>query len=208
MEQEPEKPSTPAIPPPNLSPPPPPPPSPLDGVPSSIPPLTPPPLAPGDPAVKINIRDGSQSDDDQAAAAGIPPFNTRAIALLIDVVVVIGINITLAMLLPHFARSLVWLTGAAYMILRDSLPFLGGQSVGKKAMKIKVVTLDDKPITGNWEAAVIRNLILVIPPLGLIELFILLTREDKPDRGRRLGDEWAKTKVINVPPPPVEENPV
>ncbi len=127
--------------------------------------------------------------------------------MLIDIVVVIGINITLTMLLPGFATKLAWLTGIAYMLLRDSLPFLGGQSIGKKAMKIKAVTLDDKPLTGKWEAAVVRNLILVIPPLGLIELFILLTREDKPDRGRRLGDEWAKTKVILAPDPPKEENP-
>jgi hypothetical protein len=32
--------------------------------------------------------------------------------------------------------------------------------------------------------------------MPLVELFVLLTREDKPERGRRLGDEWAKTKVI------------
>ncbi len=160
----------------------------------------------GDPPVIVKIREGSDPDED-LVFGGIPPFNTRAIAMLIDLVVVIGINIALVMLLPNFASSLAWLTGAAYLIVRDSLPFLGGQSIGKKAMKIKVVKLDDQPITGNWEAAVLRNLILVIPLLGLIELFILLTREDKPDRGRRLGDEWAKTKVIFAPDFPKEEDP-
>jgi len=175
---------------------------------SRPPPVTPPPPMPGDPPVKVKIRDGSEGDEDELAAGSPPPFNTRVIAMLIDCVVVIGINITLTMLLPGFATKIAWLAGVAYMLLRDSMPFLGGQSIGKKAMKIRAVTLDDKPLTGNWEKAVIRNLILVIPPLGLIELFILLTREDKPDRGRRLGDEWAKTKVVNVPPPPVEENPV
>ncbi|MEO5715515.1 MAG: RDD family protein [Luteolibacter sp.] len=204
---EPEKPTTPAIPPPNLSKQPPPPSSPMDALISSRPPvIPPPPPVSGEPPVKVKILDGSEPDED-SAAGGIPPFNTRAVAMLIDIVVVIGINITLTMLLPGFATKLAWLSGIAYMILRDSIPFLGGQSIGKKAMKIKAVTLDDKPLTGNWEAAVVRNLILVIPPLGLIELFILLTREDKPDRGRRLGDEWAKTKVILVPTPPVEENP-
>jgi hypothetical protein len=44
----------------------------------------------------------------------------------------------------------------AYFVTRDSLPFLGGQSVGKKAMKLTVVTLDDKSLSGNWEPAVIR----------------------------------------------------
>ena len=179
----------------------------MDAMPSSRPPvISPPPRPPGEPPVKVKIRDGSEGDEDESVAGGSPPFNTRAIAVLIDCVVVIGITITLTILLPGFATKLAWLTGIAYMILRDSLPFLGGQSIGKKAMKIKAVTLDDKPLSGNWEAAVIRNLILVIPPLGLIELIILLTREDKPDRGRRLGDEWAKTKVILAPDPPKEEN--
>ena len=99
-------------------------------------------------------------------------------------------------MLPGFAERIAWLVGIAYLVTRDSLPFLGGQSVGKKAMKLKVVTLEGKPITGNWEAALIRNGVLLIPFFGLIELFVLLTREDKPEHGRRLGDEWAKTKVI------------
>ena len=127
------------------------------------------------------------------------PFNTRIIAALIDVVVVIGLQISVAWILPGFASRLAWLIGVAYLVTRDSLPFLGGQSVGKKAMKLKVVTVDDKPLTGNWEAALIRNGVLLIPLFGFIELFILLTREDKPGRGLRLGDEWAKTRVILAP---------
>jgi hypothetical protein len=31
-------------------------------------------------------------------------------------------------------------------------------------------------------------------------LIVLLTREDKPDQGVRLGDEWAKTMVVPVAP--------
>ena len=113
--------------------------------------------------------------------------------------------VTVIFILPGFASKLGWLVLAGYLITRDSLPFLGGQSVGKKAMKIKAVTLDDKSLVGNWEVAAIRNGVLLIPFFGLIELFILLTREDKPERGRRLGDEWAKTKVIMAPDLPAEE---
>ena len=83
---------------------------------------------------------------------------------------------------------------------RDSLPFLGGQSVGKKAMKLRVVTQQGASLVNNWEAALIRNAVLAIPLFGFVELIILLTREDKPERGLRLGDEWAKTKVIIAPP--------
>lgn len=147
-------------------------------------------------------------DDDDAQTSGFAPFNTRVTAAVIDCIVSIGITMTLSWLLPGFASKLAWLTGTAYMIVRDSLPFLGGQSIGKKAMKIKVVTLDDKSLLGNWEAAVLRNLILVIPLMGIVEVFILLTREDKPERGRRLGDEWAKTKVIIAPEPAKDEKDV
>ena len=91
------------------------------------------------------------------------------------------------------------------MITRDSLPFLGGQSVGKKAIKIKVVTMDGQSLAGNWEKSAIRNAALSIPFFPLVELLILLTREEKPDRGRRLGDEWAKTRVMLAPDLPAEQ---
>ncbi len=85
---------------------------------------------------------------------------------------------------------------------RDSLPFLGGQSVGKKAMKLKAVTLEGKSLVGNWEAALIRNGVLTIPFFVMVELYVLLSREGKPGHGFRLGDEWAKTKVIIAEDPP------
>lgn len=142
------------------------------------------------------MNSSTHDDDEDVQISGFAPFNTRATAAVIDCIVSFGITMTLTWVLPGFASKLAWLTGMAYLIVRDSLPFLGGQSIGKKAMKIKAVTMDDKSLSGNWEAAVLRNLILVIPLMGLVEIFILLTREDKPERGRRLGDEWAKTKVI------------
>lgn len=159
-----------------------------------------PPVSASPPRTGANVGAAAAHADQEASEAGsLVPFNTRIIAALIDVVVVIGLQISVAWILPGFASRLAWLIGVAYLVTRDSLPFLGGQSVGKKAMKLKVVTVDDKPLTGNWEAALIRNGVLLIPLFGFIELFILLTREDKPGRGLRLGDEWAKTRVILAP---------
>jgi uncharacterized RDD family membrane protein YckC len=206
MDDEPEKPveiksdgiPKPVIPPPNLTPPPPPPRSPLDSGPR--PSSAPPPIPPGDPSVRVKFR--SSGDDEDAPIRGAVPFNTRLTAAAIDTVVFIGIIIGLQLVLPAFADRLAYLIALGYLITRDSLPFLGGQSVGKKAMKIKAVTLEGKSLVGNWETALIRNGVLIIPLFGLIELYILLTREEKPERGRRLGDEWAKTKVI------FEEKPV
>ena len=98
------------------------------------------------------------------------------------------------------ARFLAWLAGMAYLVTRDSLPFLGGQSVGKKAMKLQAVTQQGASLVNNWEAALIRNGVLAIPLFAFVEVIILLTREDKPERGLRLGDEWSKTKVIVATP--------
>lgn len=146
--------------------------------------------------MKVKIRNAQDSDDDGSPAAGLASFNSRVTAAVIDMVVASGIAIGLAFILPGFADRLAWLAGIAYLVTRDSLPFLGGQSVGKKAMKLRAVTLDGESLVGNWEAALVRNGVLAIPLFAFVELFILLTREDKPGRGRRLGDEWAKTKVI------------
>jgi uncharacterized RDD family membrane protein YckC len=125
-------------------------------------------------------------------------FNTRVIAAVIDLVVASGLLLGMSFILPEMADRLAWLIGAAYMVTRDSLPFLKGQSVGKKAMKIKVLTTDGQSLEGNWSVALIRNGILLIPLLPLLELYILLTREGKMDQGLRLGDEWANTRVVSL----------
>ncbi len=144
----------------------------------------------------------AEPEEDEAESARLAPFNTRIVAALIDVVVAFGLEMAALSVLPIFATRTAWLLAVGYFVTRDSLPFLGGQSVGKKAMKLKVVTADDRLLTGNWEAALIRNGVLIIPLFAFIELFILLSREDKPGRGLRLGDEWAKTRVILAPDPP------
>ncbi len=195
MDPEPEAPK-PFIPPPVLAQPPPPPPSPLEGLPKS----PPRPIPVDEAGVRVNLRIADPGD--KAIGPEIVTFNTRIVAAVIDWVVAMGLMIGLIWILPILAHKLAYLTGVAYLIARDSLPFLGGQGVGKKAMGIKVVTLDGRSLVGNWEAALIRNGVLIIPFFGLVELFILLTREDTPARGRRLGDEWAKTKLI------IEKKPV
>ena len=186
------------IPPPDLFRPPTPPPLPI----SSVPPL---PQTSGEftgPYVKVKLHDAADFEDDDSSAGQVATFNTRAVAAIIDLLVGLGVNIGLAWILPDFAGRLAQLAGMAYFVTRDSLPFLDGQSVGKKAMKLKVTTLDGSSISENWTAALIRNGVLLIPFFFLVEMFILLTRESGVDRGRRLGDEWAKTRVIIQEPEP------
>lgn len=210
MEEDQDKPSDavtsnipkPVIPPPDLSRPAPGPPSPLDHLPkpSIAPPAAPIPVSNSTPpAIKKAVVEDTEEEEEEEdeVPTGTVPFNTRLIAGLIDVVVGTGLYITAMVLLPGFIDSKVaFLLNVGYLLTRDSLPFLGGQSVGKKAMKIQVVTLDGKSLVNNWQPALVRNGVLLIPLFSFVELFLLLTREEKPERGRRLGDEWAKTKVI------------
>ena len=197
-----------STPPPRSTPPPPDLPRYSPPVPSFAPaPETPPAAAavPEDPA-KLKLRVSHEPAEDPADQAALAPFNTRIIAAVIDCVVATGLSMATRMILPgFFGNGLPWLVGLAYLVTRDSLPWLGGQSVGKKAMHLRAVTLDDKSLAGNWEPGLIRNAVLAIPLFAVVELFILLTREDKAEHGRRLGDEWAKTKVIVVKPEPAAE---
>ena len=71
------------------------------------------------------------------------------------------------------------------------------ERIGKKVVKIKAVTEDGRSLSGNWGPGIIRNVVLFIPFFPIIELIVLATNKEKPMR--RLGDQWAKTKVIVAP---------
>ncbi len=119
---------------------------------------------------------------------------------LIDTVVIILISFVVSFVLGLVSSSLSMigaLVALAYAVLRDCLPFLNGQSIGKKIMKIKAVTEDGKSLSGNWGPGIIRNVVLFIPLFPLVELIVLASAKGKPLR--RLGDQWAKTKVIVAP---------
>ena len=110
---------------------------------------------------------------------------SRIIAYLIDAILVVLVS-----LVPVIGM----IAGLAYFITRDALPFLDGQSIGKKAMNIRAVTEDGQPLTNNWGPVIIRNIVLAIPFFPLIELIVMLTNERK----QRLGDQWAKTRVVSL----------
>ena len=110
----------------------------------------------------------------------IASFGSRWVAALIDAAIV---NV--------FIFTMIGFPlGIAYWILRDSLHFLNYQSIGKKIMKIKVITLDDKMsrMDMSWR----RHLHTFLPLFAIIDGIVLLTNKDN----RRLGDRWAQTMVI------------
>lgn len=108
----------------------------------------------------------------------------RILAYIIDVLIMAGLY-----MIPRIG----WLLAVTYLATRDVLPFLNGQSIGKKAMKIRAVTMDGAPLTNNWNAGLVRNIVLIIPFFPLVELIVFFTN---PER-LRLGDQWAKTRVIS-----------
>jgi uncharacterized RDD family membrane protein YckC len=106
-------------------------------------------------------------------------------AYIIDIILVIFLSI-----FPLIG----WIFGISYLLLRDALPFLDGQSLGKKVMKTRAVTEDGQPLTNNWGPALVRNVVLFIPLFPIVELIVLLNNPRK----QRLGDQWAKTRVVKV----------
>jgi len=142
--------------------------------------------------------------------AGKADLSKRAVAAIIDAVVAVLIG-----LIPWIGG----LISAAYWVVRDGMEFefMDQRSVGKKLMKLRPVTADGgkldmmMSVRRNWMFGFggimaflmyipILGWLLMIPVgllamvIGIIELIKVFTDEE----GRRFGDVWAQTKVIEV----------
>jgi uncharacterized RDD family membrane protein YckC len=134
----------------------------------------------------------------------------RIVAVIIDAVLAVIVGI-----IPWVGG----LVSAAYWVVRDGLEleFMDNRSVGKKLMKLRPVTADGRrpdmmaSIKRNWMFGIggiiwilmyipLIGWLLIIPvslialAIGIIEIVKVLTDEE----GRRFGDVWADTKVIEV----------
>jgi uncharacterized RDD family membrane protein YckC len=97
---------------------------------------------------------------------------------------------------PAFIPIAGWIWAILYIWTKDALPFLGGQSVGKKVLGLRVINLETgKPIKGDYGAAITRQLSLAIPVFGIVDACMVFSAE-----GRRFGDKWAKTVVVKNNP--------
>lgn len=123
---------------------------------------------------------------------------TRVIASIIDGV---------ASYIVGFIPILGAIIGAVYMLLKDGL--FEGQSIGKKVMKLQVITENDTK--ADFAVSARRNAIfaipvalMIIPVLGwvlapvvsLVIVIIELMKVINEPKGRRIGDTWAGTQVI------------
>ncbi|MFC7336664.1 RDD family protein [Haloferula chungangensis] len=183
-------------PPPSLSKPSPVPPPPSLSKAEPAPEMPPASSSPGPPVLQkpVKVNTPEEAADEELAHEAPAPLNTRLLAGLIDGLVGGGLGFVVSLILPSQLATLVWI---AYMMVRDCLPFLKGQSVGKTAMKLKVVKKDGSDLVNDWQTGVIRNILMVIPIFGpLIEAVVLISRDGKPEKGMRLGDDFVKTRVI------------
>ena len=113
----------------------------------------------------------------------------RFLGGLIDWLVVLAVSYLLRGLLGW---EFTYLISAAYILVRDSLPFLDGQSIGKRVMKTRSVLEDSGiPTTNDYRTSILRNILLFIPIVSLIDALFIFGGDRK-----RLGDKLAKTIVI------------
>lgn len=132
-------------------------------------------------------------------AAGPAP---RAVAWAIDLAVRLTLLSLLGMVLGLLGRMgqgiyliFLFLLYWGYPIVLEA--FWNGQTIGKKALGLRVVAADGAPV--GWLAAVIRNLLRTVDMLPFGYAAGLVAGLADP-HGRRLGDMVAGTLVVHVPP--------
>lgn len=113
-------------------------------------------------------------------------FGVRLMAFLIDVIVLGVVSSMFGRLIPFYARPLV---GALYYVVL--WVNWNGQTIGKKAMALKVVREDGKPVT--YTEAVIRYLGYFVSGLPLLLGFFWVIWDEKKQGWH---DKIAKTLVV------------
>ncbi|ULA63804.1 MAG: RDD domain-containing protein [Nitrospira sp.] len=122
----------------------------------------------------------------------------RFIAKLIDVFIVVAAD--------EVAPPVGFLSGLAYILIADG--FAGGRSIGKRLVGLQTMRLDVREAAGFRES-IIRNLpfgaaqlLFAVPYVGWIGSVALLAFESVlivgNEQGRRLGDEVARTQVLDA----------
>lgn len=100
----------------------------------------------------------------------------------------LGVGMMIAQIVLTFGIMAVYILYEGWMLSRD------GQTLGKKIMKIKVVTPEGGDITRGqaYTRSAIRQLIGMVPCLGLIDYLVAFGQERTC-----IHDQAAKTRVVN-----------
>lgn len=121
----------------------------------------------------------------------------RFLAYLIDGLVAYIPMIVLG-LISYRLAFLGYIAAIAYIFVRDALPatggYLGGQSIGKKLMNIKVIKeATGESLVGDYGTAIVRQIPQLIPLFNIVDAVMVFS-----DDRLRFGDKWAKTIVVKV----------
>lgn len=122
----------------------------------------------------------------------------RFIAKLIDLFIVVAAD--------EIAPPVGFLFGLAYILIADG--FAGGRSIGKRLVGLQTMRLDVRE-TAGFRESIIRNLpcgvaqlLFAVPYVGWIGSAAVLAFESVlivgNEQGRRLGDEVARTQVLDA----------
>lgn len=122
-------------------------------------------------------------------------FGQRAVAWLIDLVILASINELLFRVNAKEANGICALLDFGYMVLLLGGPY--GQTIGAKVMKIRVVSLDGKPL--GYLRATARYFLASVSAI-LLGLGYLWMLRDK--RNQTLHDKVAGSLVISLLPRP------
>ena len=135
-------------------------------------------------------------------------LTTRAIAGFVDLLLVIGLS--------RLPDVIGFLAASGYILVRDSL--LGGRSLGKKAVGLRVSAIDDPEQATSAKDSIIRNItfalaygLFMVPyvgwVLGPLALAVEWLTAMGDEKGMRIGDLLANTWVVLETPIVTETEP-
>ncbi|MFD2934441.1 RDD family protein [Spirosoma flavum] len=121
----------------------------------------------------------------------------RFIAAFIDGIIG-NVAVWLLMIVSYQLVTVGYVIAIGYLLTKDALPavgeFLGGQSIGKKLMGIKVIKEDTgESLLGDYGTAITRQVSLLIPFFNIVDVLMVFSADSK-----RFGDKWAKTIVVKA----------
>jgi len=121
----------------------------------------------------------------------------RFVAAFIDGIIG-NIPFWVLLMVSYNLATVGYVIAIAYFLTKDALPatngYLGGQSIGKKLMGIKVVKEETGgSLEGDYGTAITRQVSLLIPFFNIVDALMVFSGDSK-----RFGDKWAKTIVVKA----------